>query len=107
MPIVDQWDVQEVIKQIVAELKRRKYLVWFDRKCHAPMPARDLSALTFASHGAVFNMKGSVMVRISAEYDPAAGPDLLLCVCMQDAMSEAVEGAELMLYAVSAKYKER
>ena len=67
MPIVDQWDVQEVIKQIVAELKRRKYLVWFDCKCHAPMPARDLSALTFASHGAVFNMKGSVMVR-TVEY---------------------------------------
>ena len=30
-----------------------------------------------------------------------------LCVCVQDAMSEAVEGAELMLYAVSEKYKER
>ena len=30
---VDQWDVQEVIKKIVAELQRRKYIVWFDRKC--------------------------------------------------------------------------
>ena len=30
--IVDQWDVQEVIKRVVAELQRRKYLVWFDRK---------------------------------------------------------------------------
>ena len=29
--IVDQWDVQEVIKRIVAELQRRGYLVWFDR----------------------------------------------------------------------------
>jgi hypothetical protein len=28
-------------------------------------------------------------------------------VCAQDAMSEAVEGAELMLYGVSEKYKER
>ena len=38
-----QWDVQEIvkrIKRIVAELQRRKYLVWFD----------------------LFNMKGSVMV---------------------------------------------
>jgi hypothetical protein len=26
---------------------------------------------------------------------------------LQDAMSEAVEGAELMLYGVSEKYKER
>ena len=33
MYILDQWDVQEVIKQIVAELQRRKFLVWFDRKC--------------------------------------------------------------------------
>jgi hypothetical protein len=31
----------------------------------------------------------------------------LLCVCAQDAMSEAVEGAELMLYGVSKRYKER
>ena len=50
------------MKRIVAELKRRKYKVWFDLE----------------------NMKGSVM----------------------DAMSEAVEGAELMLYGVSEKYKE-
>ena len=35
-----QWDVQEIVKRIVAELQRRKYLVWFD----------------------LFNMKGSVMV---------------------------------------------
>ena len=31
----------------------------------------------------------------------------LCAVCAQDAMSEAVEGAELMLYGVSEKYKER
>ena len=38
-----------------------------------------------------------------------AGPNQLLSasVCAQDAMSEAVEGAELMLYGVSEKYKER
>ena len=34
-------------------------------------------------------------------------PDQLLCAYAQDAMSEAVEGAELMLYGVSEKYKER
>ena len=44
MSIADQWDVQEVIKKIVAELQRRKYMVWFDRKCctRAPMIACDL-----------------------------------------------------------------
>ena len=30
---LDQWDVQEIIKRIVAELQGRGYLVWFDRKC--------------------------------------------------------------------------
>ena len=29
------------------------------------------------------------------------------CCCVTTAMSEAVEGAELMLYGVSEKYKER
>jgi hypothetical protein len=44
---------------------------------------------------------------------PCASPDQMLslslsvCVCAQDAMSEAVESAELMLYGVSEKYKER
>jgi hypothetical protein len=42
MSIVDQWDVQEVIKQIVAELKRREFLVWFDRKCHSRAHMRQL-----------------------------------------------------------------
>ena len=68
--------------------KRRNYLVWFD----------------------LYNMKGSVMVSTAgscAAY--TAGPNQLLSasVCAQDAMSEAVEGAELMLYGVSEKYKER
>jgi hypothetical protein len=38
----DQWDVQVTIKRIVAELHRRKYLVWFDLE----------------------NMKGSIMVSL-------------------------------------------
>ena len=33
MLAADQWDVQEVVERIVAELQARKYLVWFDRKC--------------------------------------------------------------------------
>ena len=30
---LDQWEVQPMVKRIVAELQRREYLVWFDRKC--------------------------------------------------------------------------
>ena len=44
MSVVDQWDVQEVIKKVVAELQRRKFLVWFDRKCRTrvlPAPLSD------------------------------------------------------------------
>ena len=61
-------------------------------------------------------MKGSVMVSnagcvaLSTVLLMCSMPDQLLCVfcaCAQDAMSEAVEGADLMLYGVSEKYKER
>ena len=58
----------------------------------------------------MYNMKGSVMVSTAGSCAPFTdGPDQLLSpsVCAQDAMSEAVEGAELMLYGVSEKYKER
>ena len=41
MSIVDQWDVQEIIKRIVAELQRRKYQVWFDRKYRTAYPCFD------------------------------------------------------------------
>ena len=30
--LLDQWAVQPIVKRIVAELQRREYLVWFDRK---------------------------------------------------------------------------
>jgi hypothetical protein len=57
-----QWDSQSTVKRIVAELKRRQYLVWLDVEC----------------------MQGSIM----------------------DAMSAAIEGAAVVLYGVSERYKE-
>ena len=57
-----QWENQDIVKMIVADLQNRLYNVWWDLEC----------------------MKGSLV----------------------DAMSEAVEGAELLIYGVSEKYKE-
>eukprot|EP01048_Picozoa_sp_COSAG05_P018252 COSAG05_NODE_2639_length_2813_cov_1.688651_3_plen_87_part_00 len=71
---------------MVAELQRRKYRVWFDLQ----------------------NMKGSVLVRDrGASYSPHTQAGSEVCgMFVQDAMSEAVEGAELMLIGLSQKYKE-
>jgi hypothetical protein len=30
MTALDQWDVQDIVKLIVADLQARGYLVWFD-----------------------------------------------------------------------------
>jgi hypothetical protein len=49
---VDQWDVQSIVKRIVAELQYRDYLVWFDRAslaAHASCTQRS-AALTERSH---------------------------------------------------------
>ena len=40
----DQWDVQAVISQIVAELQHRQYLVWFDRELYTQALARAVAS---------------------------------------------------------------
>ena len=55
-------------------------------------------------------MQGSIMVNF-ARLNPVIQAQTVLTscsvyVCAQDAMSEAVEGADLMLYGVSESYKE-
>jgi len=73
------------VERIVAELQGRGYIVWLDLErmkvsssCLSRLTCKALTPL--APHA-----QGSVM----------------------DAMSEAVEGAEVMLYGVSSLYKER
>ena len=64
----DQWDVQDTVKRIVAELQRRKFLVWFDRA--SPLPSRrfcDSTLTLVVVSDAVERMKGSVMVRLSVD----------------------------------------
>ena len=54
-------------------------------------------------------MKGSVVVRYACKLITCSHPidEYIALSHLQDAMSEAVEGAELILYGVSEKYKER
>ena len=87
-----QWDAQAVIERLNISLQCRGYLTWFD----------------------LTNMKGARLadnpvrlVRRSSRL--AAKPG----VCMtriagstMDAMSDAIEGADVMLYGVSLQYKE-
>ena len=58
LSVADQWDVQSIVKRIVAELQSRSYLVWFDRaslpllpcshRTHATLRSAQLSSHTRA-----------------------------------------------------------
>ena len=88
--LVDQWNDQAVIKMLHRSLTTRGYATWFDgvrplicqlwRKLYDCPSWLDSAAYMCA----VINMKGSTM----------------------DAMSDAIEGAAVMLYGISKAYKE-
>ena len=81
----DQWEVQETVQRIVHELQRREYLVWFDLDVRVMLSrcvcVVAVSLIRNASHQ---NMKGNTV----------------------DAMSDAIDSAEVVLFGVSLKYKE-
>ena len=84
-----QWDAQPIVRRLNDSLKAHGYLVWLDSKCSAaPFLRLGLGPLRQPQKEAacctVEQMKGSIM----------------------DAMSDAIEGAEVMLYGVSLPYKE-
>ena len=60
----------------------------------------EFAAMPVLTHGSMCSVRACWRVSV-------LNPVALCSPCAQDAMSEAVEGAELMLYGVSAKYKER
>ena len=96
----DQWDVQATIKRVNESLIARGYVTWFD----------------------LTNMKGEYSTDDTAAAAAAAATDAtdaippskdVVCVMRGhdagstvDAMSDAIEGADVMLYGVSLKYKE-
>ena len=93
-----QWDVQAIIQRLNNWLQRRGYLTWFDltnmkgecisRHLIAPHP---LPSFSSSSHVNCLNPKWCLCAWIGST---------------MDAMSAAIEGAEVMLYGVSLRYKE-
>lgn len=83
-----QWAVQATVQRIVADLSRRDYIVWFD----------------------LDSMKGSLMDGTCAIWHQTLCSLTAACNSAMAlrfaAMSEAVEGAAVMLYAASSLYKE-
>ena len=81
-----EWSSQPTIVRTNSSLKRRGYITWLDTE----------------------QMKGSIMVRQRANVFSERTIILLteLTSVLQDAMSNAVEGAEVILYGVSKRYKE-
>ena len=79
-----QWDAQPIVRRLNDSLKAHGYLVWLDSKCSSSLFASAPEASKEAACCTVEQMKGSIM----------------------DAMSDAIEGAEVMLYGVSLPYKE-
>ena len=78
------WDDQKTIVRMNESLKRRKYNTWMDVRRGCSFDSRELIANLPGSMLQTEQMKGSIM----------------------DAMSDAVEGAEVVLYGVSRGYKE-
>ena len=83
----DQWDAQATVKRMNESLIARGYLTWFD----------------------LTNMKGEQRCSVASLRSTAAiGLALTGCDAGStvDAMSDAIEGADVMLYGVSLAYKE-
>ena len=81
----DQWNVQAQIKRTNESLIARGYVTWFD----------------------LTNMKGSFASL--AHLNARLRADSFCYACSgstMDAMSDAIEGADVMLYGVSLAYKE-
>ena len=79
------WDDQDTIVRVNESLKRRMYTTWLDVRRRANLLDLRVRANTIAaSLLQTEQMKGSIM----------------------DAMSDAVEGAEVVLYGISRGYKE-
>jgi hypothetical protein len=85
----DQWDVQAAIQRVNESLIDRGYVTWFD----------------------LTNMKGEYAAAAALLLSLCPSERRGVCVCTRagstmDAMSDAIEGADVMLYGVSLRYKE-
>lgn len=83
-----QWNFQATMIRIDTSLKRRGYLTWFDLTNSASRILTPLAVL-----------RAAVSPAASLAHDAVKGSTI-------DAMSDAIEGAAVMLYGVSLCYKE-
>ena len=82
----DQWTYQATLRRINDSLISRGYATWFD----------------------LTNMKGEVVCCFAPDcpFHPKRVPARASSGSTMDAMSDAIEGAAVMLYSVSLQYKE-
>ena len=90
----DQWDVQATVKRINASLIERGYVTWFDLTNMKGIA----STLSLSLQLLLCSFTSSSLISL-----PSTGGDAGSTV---DAMSDAIEGADVMLYGVSLAYKE-
>jgi hypothetical protein len=88
----DQWDVQATVKRINASLIERGYVTWFD------LTNMKGIASTLSLQLLLRSFSASQLIGLTPTDDDAGST--------VDAMSDAIEGADVMLYGVSLAYKE-
>ena len=88
----DQWDAQATVKRINESLIERGYVTWFD--------LTNMKGITSALCAAFI-----ALLRCTAADRPGT-PTGGGAGSTMDAMSDAIEGADVMLYGVSLAYKE-
>ena len=93
----DQWDVQATIKRLNESLIARGYVTWFDLT-----NMKGITSTLPGASGALLLLLCSSVVLQLIDLMPT-GADAGSTV---DAMSDAIEGADVMLYGVSLAYKE-
>eukprot|EP01046_Picozoa_sp_COSAG06_P082553 COSAG06_NODE_29567_length_554_cov_0.857143_2_plen_142_part_01 len=90
---VDQWNVQATVMRINESLIERGYVTWFDMTNMKGNTSALATALLLHSFAAM------QQIGLKTPIGGNAGSTM-------DAMSEAIEGADVMLYGVSLAYKE-
>ena len=91
-----QWDVQEVAKRVVNELQVRGYRTWFGtRTMTSTLTMMIISEMATSSS----QPRADTRLDRGADLDNMKGSTV-------DAMSGAVDNAEVMLSCISLKYKE-
>ena len=91
MAFADQWNAQATVMRINESLIERGYVTWFD--------LTNMKGITSALAASVVFLCCMQLIGLETLTGGDAGSTM-------DAMSDAIEGADVMLYGVSLAYKE-